>query len=240
LILQSENIGFGAACNQGIKKALKNPKCNYVFLINNDTVLHSQVLTKIMDIVRTHQEAGIFGPKIYYAAEKNKVWYAGARRRRLVLAAADTGRGLIDQGQFDKIREVDYVFGTAMLIRRRVFKQIGLFDESFFLYLEDLDFCLRAQQIGIQLMFVPCAKVWHRVSASTTHNEALRRYHIVRSTVIFLEKHISLYMLAPTFIFWLLVTLRTIVFDLLQGKFPVIRSHCSGLARGIAETLQKG
>lgn len=234
LILQPQNIGFGAACNQAIKEALKNPKCNYVFLINNDAVLHPAALTKMIDVAQNHPESGIFGPKIYYADEKNKIWYAGARRRQYVLAATDTGQGQVDRGQFDAIRAVDYIFGTAMLIRRKVFEKIGFFDESFFLYLEDLDFCLRAQQAGIKLMFAPHAKVWHQVSASTLHNEALRRYHLVKSTMLFLGKHTSILTSVPVFLYWALVTLRTLITDLIQGDFYNIEYHLLGLQNGIS------
>jgi len=240
MLKQSHNTGFGAACNQAIKVALQNPICQYVFLINNDAVIHPLAITKLLDVAKLHPEVGIFGPKIFFTDERNVIWYAGARRRRFVLAAADTGRGQIDQGQFDITREVDYIFGTAMLIRREVIEKIGFFDESFFLYLEDLDFCLRAQQVGFKLMFVPQAKVWHTVSASTAQNETLRRYYLVKSTVVFLMKHVSLLTLVPMLFFWSLVTVRTVLFDLFQGKYPVLRSHYLGLAQGISEIRQKG
>jgi GT2 family glycosyltransferase len=152
-----------------------------------------------------------------------------------VFAATDTGRGQVDRGQFNTLREVDYVFGAAMLIRRSVFERIGLFDERFFLYLEDLDFCLRAQSAGFSLLFVPDAHVWHSGSASTAHNPAARNYHLVKSTVGFLRKHTPSMLIVPVLSFWMLVYLRAILSDVARGDVEAIRAYWSGLINGLAE-----
>ncbi|MFQ5855671.1 MAG: glycosyltransferase family 2 protein [Anaerolineae bacterium] len=235
LIALNSNVGFGAACNRAITRALNDAFCDYVFLLNNDAVVHPRTLSELISVAQAHPEAGIFGPKIYCQDEPRTVWYAGARRRRGVLAAADTGRDRLDRGQFNTLRDVDYVFGTAMFIRRGVLERVGLFDERFFLYLEDLDFCLRAQAVGFSLLFVPEAHVWHKGSASTAHNKAMRRYHMARSTVLFLRKHTSLALSLPVLVFWMLVYLRTVIADLMQGDLAIVRSCWSGLVDGLAE-----
>ena len=235
LITLPSNVGFGTACNLAITQALKDPACKYVLLLNNDAVTHPNTLSELMNAVQAYPEAGIFGPKVYYRDDPGRIWYAGARRRWGVLAATDTGRGQIDRGQFNTLREVDYVFGAAMLICRAVFERIGLFDEKFFLYLEDLDFCLRAQATGFSLLFVPQARVWHKGSASTNHNKAIRRYHLARSTTYFLKKHTSSSLLLPALIFWILVYLQTITTDVGHGKLGIIRSCWSRLTDGLTE-----
>jgi GT2 family glycosyltransferase len=163
------------------------------------------------------------------------IWYAGARRRWGILAAAGTGRGQVDRGQFDAARRVDYVFGAAMFIRRSVFEQIGLFDEQFFLYLEDMDFCLRAQRAGFSLLFVPQARVWHKGSASTANNNGMRKYHYAKSTIYFLRKHASLPLSLPIIAFWTFVSLRAMMADLLRGDLSALRSYWSGLISGLAD-----
>jgi GT2 family glycosyltransferase len=237
LISLPENIGFGAACNVAIGRANEKFRSEYIFLLNNDTVLNSQTLTHLIQAGQGNPTAGIFGPKIYYHDSPNKIWYAGARRRRWVLAAADTGRGLYDRGQFDESRPVDYVFGAAMFLRRSLLERIGPFDERFFLYLEDLDFCLRAHQAGSSSVFVPQAKVWHHGSASTAKQQALRRYHIVKSTVAFLKKHTTLATLVPVITFWSLLSVRMFLADLIRGDFSSIYHHGLGLKNGIIDAL---
>jgi hypothetical protein len=229
-----ENIGFGAACNLAIKRALENPACNYILLLNNDAIIHPQALTELVAAAAGHPEAGILGPKIYYRHQRQIFWYAGARCRQGVLAAADTGRGEKDYGQFDARREVDFVFGAAMLIRRDVFARIGFFDERFFLYLEDMDFCLRARQTDFALHFVPQAHVWHHGSASTKNNGAFRKYHYARSTVLFLKKHASPLYWPPIIGFWLLVLIRAVAGELWRGNTAVIRSYLSGFLHGLS------
>lgn len=229
------NLGFAAACNRAIEHALKNNDCQYIFILNNDTIIQNHALAELIEVAEAHLEVGIFGPKIYYLDDPQIIWYAGARRRWGVLAAAETGRGSLDRGQFRELRSVDYIFGTGMLIRKNVFDKIGLFDEKFFLYLEDLDFCLRAQNAGFDLLFVPQAHIWHMVSASTSNNNVMRRYHLVKSTVHFLVKHTSLIMVPAVFVFWSLVSAQVIVFDLIHGDLVAIRSFLAGLSRGVME-----
>lgn len=230
-----ENLGFGAACNRAIREKLQIERHDFVFLLNNDAVVHPSAMSHLLALAGEHPEAGIFGPKIYFNDPPDKIWYAGARRRRMVLAAADTGRGEVDYGQFDTTRQVDYVFGAAMLIRREVLEQAGLLDESFFLYLEDLDLCLRAGQAGFKSMFVPQAKVWHLGSASTAQNLSLRKFHYIRSTIFFLKKHVSLSLIAPVASFWALVFMRMVFSDVLNGKPALIQAYWSGIVQGLRE-----
>jgi GT2 family glycosyltransferase len=235
LIPLTSNIGFGSACNRAITRVLEDDRCDYILLLNNDAVVHPHALSELLKAARLCPEAGILGPKIYNNDDSSTIWYAGARRRWGVFAVTDTGRGQVDRGQFNRLREVDYVFGAAMLIRRGVFERIGLFDERFFLYLEDLDFCLRAQSAGFSLLFVPDAHVWHSGSASTAHNPAVRNYHLVKSTVGFLRKHTPSILIVPVLSFWILVYLRAILSDLARGDLEAIRAYWSGLKKGLAE-----
>jgi len=234
------NLGFGAACNMAISRTLKRSPCDYILLLNNDAVIHPTALTALVNAAQAHPEVGVFGPKIYCNDKPGRLWYAGARRRWGVLAAADTGRGQVDRGQFDARREIDFVFGATMFIRRSVFERIGLFDEQFFLYLEDLDFCLRAQDSGFSLLFVPQAHVHHKGSASTVNYLALRKYHYVTSTIFFLKKHASPVLILPLFTFWTLVFLRTVITDLLRGDSVIFRPYWSGLVSGLSAARRNG
>jgi len=229
------NVGFAAACNQAIRQALQAPDCDFVLLLNNDATLSPSALSELVRAAQRHPEAGIFGPKIYYQDPPRRIWYAGARRRRGVLAAADTGRGQMDQGQFSRERRVDYVFGAAMLMRRSVFDRIGLLDERYFLYLEDLDFCLRAQAAGFALWFVPEATAWHSVSASTAQQRYVRKYHQAKSTVYFHRKHTPPRYLLPVLAFWFLVFLRTLAQELPRREAASVSPYWRGMVAGVKE-----
>ena len=236
LLSLTTNVGFAPACNLAIQHALQNPACQYIFLLNNDARIHPSALTILAQAAADNPRAGIFSPIIYDQDAPQRIWYAGARRRPGILAAADTGRGKIDRGQF-RTSQVDYIFGTAMFVRRSVFERIGWFDERFFLYLEDLDFCLRAQDNGFELLFVPQAQVWHTGSASTAHNLALRRYHHLRSTILFLRKYASHLSPVPAVPFWSLVLIRMLLQDVLRGDPKMVSSYTSALRFGVQENL---
>lgn len=233
LIVLERNLGFGAACNIAISRALEDQSCKYIFLLNNDTVVHPDAVAELVKAAESNPQAGVFGPKIYYSDRPHVIWYAGARQRWGVLAATDTGRGQVDNGQFDTRGSVDFVFGAAMFVRRTVFEKIGLFDESFFLYLEDLDFCLRARNAGFSLLFVPKALVWHKGSASFTNNRAMRRYYLVKSTFYFLRKHTTLLTMPLVFLFWTLVSLRMLLTDTIKGDWNVIKWHLLGAVESL-------
>ena len=98
LIALPENVGFAVGCNFAIERALARDDCEYVFLVNNDAVLNPQTLSKLLEAANQYPQGGIFGPKVYCWHDRRKVWYAGARRRRGVLAATDTGRECICPG----------------------------------------------------------------------------------------------------------------------------------------------
>jgi hypothetical protein len=233
LLSLPDNVGFGAGCNRAIQALLPDPSWEFLFLVNNDATIHPAALTHLLQAAQDHPQAGIFGPKIYYENPSRQLWYAGARRRWGVLAASSTGRGQLDHGQFDQRAEIDFVFGAGMFIRREVIQTIGLFDEQFFIYLEDLDFCLRAQRAGFALGFVPQAHLWHQVSASTASLPDWRKYHQARSTILFLKKHATLPTALPLLTFWTLVSMRFVLKEALQGNLKSIRAYGSGLLHGV-------
>jgi GT2 family glycosyltransferase len=229
-----ENLGFGSGCNQAIQVLLQDSSWDYILLINNDATIHPAALTHLVQAAEANHQAGILGPKIYYNNPPNRIWYAGARQRKNVLAASDTGRGQTDLGQFDDRQQVDFVFGAGMFIRRQVLEQVGLFDEQFFIYLEDLDLCLRTQKAGFSLLFVPDAHVWHRGSASTERLPNWRKYHHARSTILFLRKHARQVNVASMLIFWMLVCFRSIILEASHGNPGILRTYWSGIYDGMS------
>jgi GT2 family glycosyltransferase len=91
----------------------------------------------------------------------------------------------VDRGQYNKEGETAYVNGCLMLVKKEVFKKIGLFDPKFFMYLEDTDFCLRAQKSGFKLLYAPKAVIWHLNAGSSGVGSALHDYFISRNRLLF-------------------------------------------------------
>ena len=138
------------------------------------------------------------GAKILYADPPHAIWYAGARHNPVTFNAPHDGVGRPGAfGPKDPV-QVDFVTGCSMLIPRQALAQVGLFDEQFFAYAEDYDWCLRAQQRGLLLMYVPQAVLYHKVSASIRRNtlgqsqgtaSARGHYLVTRNFLWVVRKH---------------------------------------------------
>lgn len=192
-----KNLGFTGGNNLGIKRALKDG-AKYIFLINNDTILASDILVQLLKVAEKRKKAGLLAPKIYFApgyeyhhdrykkSERGKVfWNAGGEIDWLNVIG--TGRGLdeVDRGQYDQIEETDYVSGCGMFIKREVLDEIGFFDERYFLYYEDNDISVRAKKAGWKLLFVPQAIMWHFNAGSSKVGGPLHDYYMTRNRLLF-------------------------------------------------------
>jgi GT2 family glycosyltransferase len=189
VIENERNLGFAAGCNVGIRHALE-AGADYVFLLNNDTQVEANVVSALVSWAEAHPHDGLLTPLIRYADEGDQVWFAGSRRGRLTLDSENFGPGRPERVPIQHSREVDYVMGCAMFIRVEALRQVGLFDETFFMYHEDMDLSLRVQNAGYTLRYVPDACVRHLVEISTSDAPPLRYYYKARSSVRFYRKHV--------------------------------------------------
>jgi len=205
LVENKANLGFTGGNNVGIKQALRRG-ADYIFLLNNDTVIKNDCILNLWETFKD-RKAGIAAPKIYYAPgfefhkeryqgkERGKViWYAGGKIDWSNILGKHMGVDKVDRGQFNKMKRVDFATGCAMMVKKEVFKRVGLFDERFFLYLEDLDFSYRTRKFGFKIFFNPLAVVWHKNAGSSSSGSALQQYYITRNRLLFGRKHASLKM----------------------------------------------
>lgn len=195
LVATGRNLGFTGGANIGIRKALQ-AGTHHVWLLNNDTLVDKKALSILK--VFADSNVGIAGSKIYFApgrefyrqryskGEQGRVfWYAGGIIDWANMYASHRGVDEVDQGQFDKIEETDFVSGCSMVVARPVFEKIGLLDERYYLYLEDLDFCLRAKQAGFKLLYAPQSRLWHvNAGSSGGPGNPLHEYYLTRNRLL--------------------------------------------------------
>ena len=197
LIRNQENLGFAGGNNSGIKFAMKE-KFDYILLLNNDTEVDGQFLSFLVAEMQSNARTGIAGSKIYYWGSQRKIWSAGGGISRFLKRTFQYGENQIDQGQVDQRREVDFVSGCAMLIRREVVEKVGVLDPVYFMYYEDVDYCQRARQAGFNVVYVPQSVIWHKVSA--TSNRSFRDYYRMRNYIIFMRKNFNFSVLKIAFL----------------------------------------
>ncbi len=188
LLTSDVNLGFSGANNLGIKRALRLG-AQVIYLLNNDTLVDPNLFFRAYRSVAGKNR--LVGGKIYYAkgyeydsGQKNQgniLWYAGGYYDPAMAVARHTGVDEVDRGQYDKSRQVDFVTGCFMAIPRTVIKKIGYLDESLFLYLEDTEYCLRAKQFGIDIIYNPSLIIYHKNSSSSGVGSPLVDYYMTRN-----------------------------------------------------------
>lgn len=174
LICNSENLGYTKANNIGIKQS----RGKYILLLNPDTIVKPNALKALVECAEAHPDAGIIGAKllnpdgsIQRSARSFPDIGAGLFRNtvlgRLFPNNPFVRRYLLTDFSYDEVREVDWVSGAAMLVRRELFDRIGLLDERFWAYCEDVDLCWRAWQAGFKVLFCPNAVIVHKIGRSS-------------------------------------------------------------------------
>jgi len=189
LIENDANQGYPRAANIGIQHGLHH-NADAVLLINNDAVLTEEALEILLEAMQQEDSFGLFGPRILYYDEPDLIWQGGGRY--FVVKA-----GIIGHEKNKRVtdcsyenREVSYLSGCVLLIRSRVFWEIGLLDEGFFMYADDPDFCFRAMKAGGRLLYVPRAQAMHKVPVHGTRQlTRFALYHSGRSHTLLLRKH---------------------------------------------------
>jgi GT2 family glycosyltransferase len=182
LLALPENLRFAGGNNRGIQRALA-AGADAVMLLNNDTEADPALLERLLLALEQHPEAGAAAPLIYFAAPSRSIWYAGGRCTPALGLAAHRGLRTLDRGQYRSIERTGYLTGCCLIARRAVWEKVGLLDERYFIYAEDADWCLRARRAGFALLFVPTARLWHKVSAKAGAQSRWKIYQRLRANL---------------------------------------------------------
>ena len=193
LIANATNLGFAEGNNVGIRQALAHGAA-HVLLLNNDTVVDPGMLEGLLAAAKAHPRAGFLGAKIFYHAAPERIWMGRpdwdpqtCRFTHAGLNAPDASAGL------DTVAPAAYACGCAMLVRAETIAQIGLMDPRFFCYYEEVDWCFRGARQNWHSLYVPAAKVWHKVSASSAGGKQspVVRYFRTRNSLLWASRNLA-------------------------------------------------
>jgi GT2 family glycosyltransferase len=186
MVLTGKNLGFAGGNNAGIDVA----RGEYYFMVNNDTEFTPGLLEGLLEVFRTHPDAGIVCPKFHYFFQKGTIEYAGYRPMNIF-----TGRnGMIgskekDEGQYDVLRQTHYAHGGAMLVPKEVVEKVGRMHEPFFLYYEELDWSARMRKMGYKIYYQPASLIYHKESMTTGKESPLKTYYLTRNRILFMRRN---------------------------------------------------
>lgn len=184
------NLGFSAGNNVGIYRALERG-ADFVLLLNNDTEVAPDLVDAFLAAARRHPQAGAFAGRIYFHAEPRCIWYAGTAWNSKAACFEHLGEGIVDDGSSFAIEsETAYACGCAMFVSSARLRELGLLDESYFLYFEETDWCFRARSAGYPSIYVPGARLWHKVSASVGgEGSPLMLYFTTRNRLLWARRY---------------------------------------------------
>lgn len=197
LVFNNRNFGFAKGNNIGIKKAILHG-AEYILILNSDTEVKDDFYQPLLDWLLKNPQAGVVTPKIYFApgyeyhkerykkSDKGKViWAAGGENDWQNIYGKNRGVNQVDCGQFDKPAEVDFASGCCFLASAKTWQEARFFDEKYFMYYEDNDFCQRVKKLGKKIYYLPISKIWHLNSGSSRVGGDLQDYFIIRNRLLF-------------------------------------------------------
>lgn len=192
LIVNKKNLGFSGGCNVGIKYALRK-KADYILFLNNDTFVDKNFLSNLVETAESKNKVGIISPKIYYADKPNMIFSMGGfKNYKGSYPFIDYETKKIDTGQYENIEERDCVTGCCILIDKNIFKEVGMFDDEYFLYVEDMDFSIRVKNAGYKIFVCQKSKIWHKVSGSSGgEGNPVKEYYNNRNLILFARKNLT-------------------------------------------------
>ena len=194
-----ENLGFARAVNQAIKL---NIGSDYFMLLNDDAEIAPDCLKNLL---KNNQQDAIVGPAIFYKSKPDTIWQGGGyfNKYKLGIIIPEKNKRLLKENR----ENVDFLSGCVILIPKKLIEKIGYFDEKFFFYGEDLDFCIRAKKSGFKIIYERKAHAWHniediskdRTSPFVLENLAIAYFLIIR-------KHFKIFRFYGIFLFVFLYT----------------------------------
>lgn len=196
-----KNLGFAAGYNAGIKQA----QGKYILILTADVTALEGSIEKMVEFMEQHPDVGIAGPKIINPDGSYQITCRTFQTPEIILyrrtplgyfdfAKKELAKHLMSDFDRQTSREVDWVMGACMIVRKSALDKVGLFDERFFFYVEDMDWCRRFWANGYKVMYIADAKVIHLYEKASDHGiwnfwklDKMARWHVISGIKYFLK-----------------------------------------------------
>lgn len=183
-----DNKGFSGGNNIGIKYALDNDY-KYICLLNNDTEVDKDMFRLLIDN-RDNNHVSI--PKMYYCDKPNTIWYGGGYINKKTGNAVHYHIDELDNNEIEN-SECSFATGCCVMFKSETIRKVGLLDESYFMYCEDTEYSIRLNKENIKIVYVPKAKLWHKVSSSSGEDSPFTLYYCNRNRLNLVKKYRSFF-----------------------------------------------
>lgn len=232
LIALDKNRGYAGGNNAGIAWALAQD-FKWILLINEDALFLPEGLNRLLEAAAGDPHVGFIGPLIFHDQPGNIIQSAGGlldRRWR----ASHRGKNQVDSGQYHEVEQVHWLSGCVLLVRAQMIREIGMLDERFFLYEEELEWCLRASRAGWKSLFVPQAHAYHSGVSEDYQPMPYVTYYMTRNHFLLLSKlHAGLLPWADA----VFQTTRTLISWTIKPKWRSKKAHRKAMWQGTVDFL---
>jgi GT2 family glycosyltransferase len=235
-IVSPINRGFAGGVNQAIQYAAAI-NADYILLLNSDLELPLDLISRLVAHAETDPRAGLRGPKVYRPGPIPMYSMYGFRVNQWGIQPQ--GYHLYDDGRLDGA-PIDAISGCAMLISRRTWQSIGLLDERFFFYYEDIDYCMRVAAANLTIAVVPDSIVRHEPGGSTRTRTEWRQYLLARGRIRLFHKHRARFVLPLLILAELRETFNQLWGAMQSRNLPAVRGYVVGLFTALCRTQQGG
>lgn len=224
IIALEKNYGFTGGNNFGIREAFRDEEVKYIALLNVDTKVQPQWLKELMIVAESNAVVGCCQPKVLSLTNPKLLDAVGIIFNRSG-GAIQLGYGKEDFGQYNQIKEVFGACAAAVLYRREMLEKIGLFDEDFFSYYEDVDLALRVRLAGWKCIYVPASIVYHKHSYTYRKDSPVTKFFCERNTYYYIIKNLPIDIVIKFFIRKSLSIVSTILRYIRGKKFELLRYY---------------
>jgi GT2 family glycosyltransferase len=232
LIQTGDNRGFAGGNNVAIRHVIRDGGADYIWLLNNDTVVAPTTLSRLVARLESEPRLGAVGGVLLEHAAPAVIQEAGATYSPWHGMMQPRGAGDAADAPRSEPDRIDYITGGCMVVRANVVRSVGVLDERFFMYGEDVDWGIRIRRAGFGLALEMSADVWHKGGSSAEYGSALHDYFSVKSALLLVQKQHA-WRLPVAFVYSLYRCLLPKVVRLQGGRFVAVLKAYRDAAREI-------
>jgi GT2 family glycosyltransferase len=229
-----KNLGYAGNNNIGIKMAIENG-AKWILLLNDDVVLDPDCLTAMLAVGDSDPRIGVVGPLVYHHNEPNVIQSAGGLLGKR-WESIHLGKNEQDIGQYEIPSQVEWISGCAIMVRREAIEQVGMLDQTYFMYWEETEWCIRLARAGWKIFMTPEAKIWHKGVQRDYQPTPSFTYYGTRNHLLTLAKHRAPFRAK---VYTWLQYCRTLLSWSIRPKWRAKREHRNAMWKGMTDFLHR-
>lgn len=187
LLTREKGLGYAKGASIGLEYLMEKTK--YIFSTTNDVEVDPKMINQLVDFAEKTSDVGVVGTKILFFDRPDKIWHAGGVINPLHGHPRHLGWERKDHPRYDDTRECDFVTGCGFLLRSEALKKAGCFKEDLVFYAEDAELCYRIRENGYRIVYLPGARMWHKVETTLAKNRSVQLQYSTRNSLYLIKRH---------------------------------------------------